>query len=72
MHTLLRTLTVCSEVLLCLIRTHGSEAEPKDDVGNNSHDVSQQEDGEDTEDINDKQGQAMLGKTRKDKAKISL
>jgi hypothetical protein len=59
----------CSEALLCLTRAGVLKAEPEEDVGNNSHDVSQQEDGEDSEDINDGQGQATLGKTRKSKGK---
>jgi hypothetical protein len=55
-----------------LTRAGVLKAEPEDDVGEYGHNVSQQEDGEDMEDINDGQGQATRGKTRKDKAKISL
>jgi hypothetical protein len=45
-----------------LTRTHVLKAEPKEDIGNNGEEVSNQEDGEDTEDINDAQGRAVRGR----------
>jgi hypothetical protein len=36
--------------------------EPEEDIGNDSEVVTNQEDGEDTEDINDGQGRAVQGR----------
>ena len=47
---------------LCLTRTRVLKAEPKEDIGNDGEEVTNQEDGEDTEDINDGQGRAVQGK----------
>jgi hypothetical protein len=48
---------------LCLTRTCVLKAEPEEDIGDDREEVTNQEDGEDTEDINDGQGRAVRGRT---------
>ena len=68
----LRLTAYCgSSGALCLTRTRVLKAEPEEDIGNNGEEVTNQEDGEDTEDINDGQGIAVRGRAIWDKAEIS-
>ena len=45
-----------------MTRTRVLKAEPEEDIGNDRKEVANQEDGEDTEDINDGQGRAVRGR----------
>ena len=45
-----------------MTRTSVLKVEPEEDIGNDGEEVTNQEDGEDTEDINDGQGRAVRGR----------
>jgi hypothetical protein len=45
-----------------LTRTRVLKAEPEEDIGDDCEEVTNQEDSEDTEDINDGQGRAVQGR----------
>ena len=45
-----------------MTRTHVLKAEPEEDVGEDCEEVTNNEQGKDTEDINDGQGRAVRGR----------
>ena len=55
-----------------MTRTRVLKAEPKEDVGEDCEEVTNNEQGEDAEDINDGQGQSCAGQSNEDKTEISV